>query len=149
MTIEKRQEEIDKIINLQKRFDEQIEMLNSHEINKINYDNKNYEKLDAHHIVEYLNQLLLEKRLSKNNLKNFHVDLTSIEKELKTQEKQIEKVQKHIKAKILEGIKNETHLTALQAIKTIKAELESIGEKYDVSKLSSAVDTVISLKNSK
>ncbi len=149
MTIEKRQEEIDKIINLQKRFDEQIEMLNSHAINKISYDNKNYKKLDAHHIVEYLNQLLLEKRLSKNNLKNFHVDLTSIEKELKTQEKQIEKVQKHIKSKILEGIKNETHLTALQAIKTIKAELESIGEKYDVSKLSSAVDTVISLKNSK
>ena len=147
MTIDKHQEQIDKIKKLQNIFDGEIDMLNSHKIKKINHDNKNYKKLDVHHIAEYLNQLLLEKRLTKNNLQNLHVDLTSIEKELKTQENQIEQVQKHIKAKILEGIKIETHLTALQAIKIIRVELESIGEKYDVSKLSSAVDTVIAAQN--
>ena len=147
MTIDNRQAQIDKIKKLQNIFDGEIDMLNSHKIKKINHDNKNYKKLDVHHIAEYLNQLLLEKRLTKNNLQNLHVDLTSIEKELKTQETQIEQVQKHIKVKILEGIKNETNLTALQAIKIIRVELESIGDKYDVSKLSSAVDTVIASKN--
>jgi hypothetical protein len=149
MTIDKRQAEIDKIKKLQNKFDHEIEMLNSHKIKKLNNDNKNSIIPDAHTVSEYLNQLLLEKRLTQNNLQNLHGDLSSINNELKMQEKQIEQVQKHIKAKILEGIKNETHLTTLQAIKMIRVELESISQQYDVSKLTSAVDTVISSKNSK
>ena len=149
MTIDKRQAEIDKIKKLQNKFDHEIEMLNSHKIKKLNNDNKNSIIPDAHTVSEYLNQLLLEKRLTKNNLQNLHGDFSLIEKELKIQEKQIEQVQKHIKAKILEGIKNGTDLTTLQAIKIIRVELESISRQYDVSKLSSAVDTVISYKNSK
>jgi len=147
MTIDKRQAYIDKIKKLQNKFDDQIEILNSHKIKKLNSDNKNSIKPDAQTVAEYLNQLLLEKRLTKNNLQNLHGDFSSIEKELKIQEKQIGQVQKHIKAKILQGIKNGTDLTTLQAIKIIKVELESISRQYDVSKLSSAVDTVISYKN--
>ncbi len=124
-------------------------MLNSHKIKKLNSDNKNSIMPDAQTVAEYLNQLLLEKRLTQNNLQNLHGDFLSIDNELKMQEKQIEQVQKHIKAKILEGIKNETRLTTLQAIKTIRVELESISQQYDVSKLTGAVDTVISSKNSK
>ncbi len=149
MTIDKRQAEIDKIKKLQNKFDHEIEMLNSHKIKKLNSDNKNSIIPDAHTVSEYLNQLLLEKRLTQNNLQNLHEDFLSIDNELTIQEKQIEQVQKHIKAKILEGIKNETRLTTLQAIKIIRVELESISQQYDVSQLSSAVDTVISSKNSK
>ena len=134
--------------NAKNKFDNEIELLNSHKIKKLN-DTKNSIKPDAHTVTEYLNQLLLEKRLTQNNLQNLHGDLSLMDKELKIQENQIEQDQKHIKSKILEGIKNETHLTTLQAIKIIREELESISQQYDIGKLTSAVDTVISTKNSK
>ncbi len=149
MTIDKRQAEIDKIKKLQNKFDNEIEMLNSHKIKKLNNDNKNSIIPDAHTVSEYLNQLLLEKRLTQNNLQNLHGDLSSINNELKIQEKQIEQVQKHIKSKIIQGIKNETHLTSLQAIKIIREELESISQQYDVGKISGALETVIESKSSK
>ena len=111
-------------------------MLNSHKIKKLNHDKKNSIKPDAQTVTEYLNQLLLEKRLTQNNLQNLRGDLSLMEKEVKIQEKQIEQVQKHIKSKIIQGIKNETQLTALQAIKIIREELESISQQYDVGKIS-------------
>lgn len=149
MTIDKRQTQINKIKKLQNKFDDEIEMLNSHKIKKLDDDKKNSIKPDPQTVAEYLNQLLLDKRLTQNNLKNLKGDLTLLEKELQIQENQIEQVQKHIKSKIIHGIKNETHLNTIQAIKIIREELESISQQYDVSKLSGAVDAVISSKNSK
>ncbi len=148
MTIDKRQAQIDKIKKLQNKFDNEIEMLNSHKIKKLNHD-KNSIKPDAQTVTEYLNQLLLEKRLTQNNLQNLHGDLSLMEKEVKIQEKQIEQVQKHIKSKIIQGIKNETQLTTLQAIKIIREELESISQQYDVGKISGALESVIASKSSK
>ncbi len=147
MTIDKRQAQIDKIKKLQNKFDDEIELLNSHKIKKLS--DKNSIEPDPQTVTEYLNQLLLEKRITQNNLQNLHGDLSLMEKELKIQENQIEEVQKHIKSKILYGIKNETHLTTLQAIKIIREEIESISQQYDVSKISGALETVIPSKNSK
>ncbi len=149
MTIDKRQAQIDKIKKLQNKFDDEIELLNSHKIKKLSHDKKNSIKPDTQTVTEYLNQLLLEKRLTQNNLQNLHGDLSLMEKEVKIQEKQIEQVQKHIKSKIIQGIKNETHHTTLQAIKIIREELESISQQYDVGKISGALESVIASKSSK
>jgi len=91
-----------------------------------------------------LNQLLLEKRITQSNLQNLQKDIGSIEKELKLQETQIEGVRATIKAKIIQG--NAEEITTIAAIKIIREELSSIATKYDVSRLSMAVDKVISSK---
>lgn len=67
-----------------------------------------------------------------------------MEKEAKLQEKQIEGVRTHLKAKIIQG--NTKEITTIDAIKIIREELSSIATKYDVSKLSMAVDKVVSSK---
>jgi len=144
MTIDKRQNQINKIKTLQGKFDKEVELLKSNKLEKIKDTQSSFAALDIQTVGDYLNQLLLEKRIAQSNLQNLQKDLFSMEKELKLQEKQIGGVREHLKAKIIHG--NAKELTAIDAIKIIQEELSSIATKYDVSKLSMAVDKVISSK---
>jgi len=148
MTIDKRQKQVDKIKNLQEKFDKDVELLDSHKIEKINTKKLAYIKKDAHTVKDYLNQLLLEKRITHQNLKNLSYDLYSMETELKLHEKQIEEVRENLVAKIINSKEKDKPINITEAISVIREELSSIGQKYDVNKLSSALDFVIS-SNSK
>jgi len=144
MTIDKRQNQINKIKTLQGKFDKEIELLKSNKLEKIKETQSSLAAPDIHTVGDYLNQILLEKRITQSNLQNLQKDLGSMEKELKLQETQIEGVRAKIKAKIIQG--NNKEITTIDAIKIIRDELSSIATKYDVSKLSMAVDKVVSSK---
>ena len=144
MAIDKRQNQINKIKKLQGKFDQEVELLKSTKLEKIKDTQSFLAGLDVHTVGDYLNQLLLEKRIRQTNLHNLKKDLVSMEKELKLQEKQIEGVRTHLKGKIIQGKSKE--ITTVDAIKIIREELSSIATKYDVSKLSMAVDKVVSSK---
>ena len=144
MTIDKRQTQINKIKKLQNKFDNEVALLNKNKIEKINPTSSSLASQDPNAVKDYLNQLLLEKRVTQSNLQNLQKDLSSMEKELKLQEKQIEDVREHLKAKILSIKDNNKPLDMNEAVKIIRQELDEIGKKYDVSKLSGAFDRVIS-----
>ena len=144
MTIDKRQNQINKIKTLQGKFDKEIELLKSNKLEKIKDTQSSLAVPDIQTVGDYLNQILLEKRMTQSNLQNLQKDLISMEKEVKLQEKQIEGVRTHLKAKIIQG--NAKEITTIDAIKIIREELSSIATKYDVSKLSMAVDKVVSSK---
>jgi hypothetical protein len=144
MTIDKHQTQVDKIKNIQDKFDKEVALLDSHKIKKINSDKLPHVEKDVNTVKDYLNQLLLEKRITHSNLKNLSNDLHSMETELKLHEKQIEKVRECLVAKIINTKKQDKPIDIAEAISIIREELSSIGEKYDVSKLSSAFDCVIS-----
>lgn len=144
MTIDKRQNHINKIKTLQGKFDKEIELLKSNKLEKIKDTQSSLAAPDIQTVGDYLNQILLEKRITQSNLQNLQKDLISMEKEVKLQEKQIEGVRTHLKAKIIQG--NTKEITTMDAIKIIREELSSIATKYDVSKLSMAVDKVVSSK---
>ena len=148
MTIDKRQKQVDKIKNFQEKFDKDVELLDLHKIEKINTKKLPHIKKDAHTVKDYLNQLLLEKRITHQNLKNLSYDLYSMETELKLHEKQIEEVRENLVAKIINSRDQDKPINITAAISVIREELSSIGQKYDVNKLSSALDFVIS-SNSK
>ena len=144
MTIDKKQTQINQIKKLQEKFDDEIELLKSHKLKKITLNKKTIKNLHPRAITEYLNQLLLEKRITQTNLKKLRKELVTLEGELKFQEKQIEQVQKHVKAKILQKIETGTQINITEAIKIIRDEISSISQQYDVTKLSGAVEKVLS-----
>ena len=144
MAIDKRQNQINKIKKLQGKFDQEVELLKSTKLEKIQDTQSSLAGIDVQTVGDYLNQLLLEKRIRQSNLQNLKKDVVSMEKELKLQEKQIEGVRTHLKGKIIQEKSKE--ITTVDAIKIIREELSSIATKYDVSKLSMAVDKVVSSK---
>lgn len=146
MTIDKRQTEIDKIKNLQKKFDNEVSMLSSHKLEKLHLDKGALANLDINSIHDYLNQLLLEKRLTKSNLENLKGDLSSMANELRHQEEEIEEVREHIKARSIQDQNTKKPIDVNEAIVTIQRELTEISQKYDVSKLSEAFDSLMASK---
>jgi hypothetical protein len=144
MTIDKHQTQVDKIKNLQDKFDKEVALLDSHKIEKINSKKLPHVEKDVHTVKDYLNQLLLEKRITHSNLKNLRDDLHTMATELKLHEKQIEQVRENLVAKIINSKEKDNPINIAEAISIIREELTSIGQKYDVSKLSSALDFIIS-----
>ena len=145
MTIDKRQTEIDKIKILQNKFDNEVHLLSSQKIEKLNFSAEGLDNPDVGTITEYLNQLLLDKRMAQSKFKSLKTDLDGMEKDLKSQEGEIEQVRSHLKAKIIQS-SNDPTLDVNSAIKIIRHELSEISEKYDVSKISEAMNLVLSSK---
>ena len=145
MTIDKRQTEIDKIKTLQNKFDNEVQMLSSQKIEKLDLSTEGLAGPDVDTITEYLNQLLLDKRIAQNKFKSLKTDLDGMEKDLKSQEEEIEQVRSHLKAKIIQSSGSPV-LDVESAIKVIRQELTAISEKYDVSKISEAMNLVLSSK---
>lgn len=145
MTIDKRQTEIDKIKTLQNKFDNEVHLLSSQKIEKLSFSLDEVASPDVGTITEYLNQLLLDKRMAQSKFKSLKTDLDGMEKDLKSQESEIEGVRSHLKAKIIQR-SNDPALDVESAIQIIRRELSEIGEKYDVSKISEAMNLVLSSK---
>jgi len=129
---------------LQEKFEEEISMLQSHKLQKIDIDYSSIENFDDRTISDFLNQLLLENRITKSKLKNLKNQAVSVEDKFQLQEKQIQNVRKHLKAKQLAEEKYHDKLNELKAIQTIRNELSSLGEDHNITKLSKAIDKFIS-----
>ena len=140
MKIEKHQQQINHIKKLHDKFDREIQLLQSQNLEKINLDKHKEARLNVKAITKTLDQLLLGKRLTKTKLRDLESQLAISEKELELQEKQIEDVRENLKKTFQEGknmIKKENEINTLNII---KEELQNLGKDNDVSKLSKAID---------
>jgi len=127
--IEKQRHEIDKIKQIQERFDHEIDLLQSNRSKIDSINKKLLPKHDVKTISESLQQLLLEKGITKSKLDTLKGEITSVEDDLQHQEKQIENVSDQLKSKnlILEKEQNKQQM---------QEELKSLMKKYGVKNVS-------------
>jgi len=127
--IDKQRQEIEKIKKIQEKFDHEIDLLQS---NRSKIESINKKLLPSHNvktITESLHQLLLEKGITKSKLDTLKGEITSVEDDLKQQEKQIEDVNEQLKHKnlILEKEQNKQQM---------QEELNSLIKKFGVKDVS-------------
>jgi len=127
--IEKQRQEIDKIKQIQERFDHEIDLLQSNRSKIDSINKKLLPKHDVKTISESLQQLLLEKGITKSKLDTLKGEITSVEDDLEHQEKQIGNVSDQLKSKnlILEKEQNKQQM---------QEELKSLMKKYGVKNVS-------------
>jgi len=126
--IDKQREEIEKIKQIQERFDHEIDLLQSNRSKIESINKKLLPSHDVKTITESLHQLLLEKGITKSKLDTLKGEITSVEDDLQVQEKQIEGVSDQLKHKNL-ILENENN-------KQMKEELNSLMKKFGVKDVS-------------
>ena len=144
MKIEQHNEEIKNIKELHDKFDKEVEMLQSQELEKIIPDKKTLVTMDIPTITSMLNQLLLGKRNSKSKLKKLEDNCSIVERELEYQELQIEDVRELIKEFQYQENRSSLKANEINALKTIKIELLHLSKDRNVDKLSNAIDVLSS-----
>jgi len=149
MKIDKHQEQINHIQELHKRFDQEIAMLQSQKLEKINLDKNSLNTMDIKSVTTILDQLLLGKRNTKSKLRKLEYECTLAEKELEQQEFQIEEVRRNLKETPYHGTNVFDIVNNTTALKIIKEEIHRLGREHDIKKLSDAIDVLVSSLGSK
>ncbi len=144
MKIDKHQQQITHIKELHEKFDREIQLLQSENLEKIILDEKKPSGFDVKTITATLDQLLLGKRNTKTKLRSLESELAIAEKELELQERQIEDVRDNLKKTQYEGRNTFEKTNEIATLKIIKAELQNLSKDNDVSKLSDAIDVLAS-----
>ncbi len=129
--IDKQRDEIEKIKQIQERFDHEIDLLQSNSSKIENINKKLSPSHDLKTITESLHQLLLEKGITKSKLDSLKGEITSVEDDLQVQEKQIEDVSEQLKHKNL-NLEKENN-------KQMQEELNSLMKKFGVKNISELV----------
>ena len=124
-------------------------MLQSQELEKIIPDKNTLVTMDIPTITSMLNQLLLGKRNSKSKLKELEDNCSLVEKELEYQELQIEDVRELIKEFQYQENISFHKANEINALKTIKNELDHLSKDRNVDKLSNAIDVLASSRVTK
>ncbi len=140
--IDNQKKEIDKIKKIKEKFDQEIELLQSHNPSLLKLDVDSLENFDIKTVSKYLQQLLQEKGFTKKKLNNLKGVIESVEDELQNQEIQIQGLDQELESKQLEE-----RVDGKDTI-TIKTELHSLLEKYGINNLSNVFDMVKSAKSS-
>ena len=144
MKIEKHQQQINHIKELHDKFDREIQMLQTQNLEKIDLDKNSKAQLNVKAITKTLDQLLLGKRLTKTKLRALESQLGIAEKELEQQERQIEDVRENLNKTHHERSNIFEKENEINTLSIIKKELQNLGRGNDVSKLSAAIDDLAS-----
>jgi len=126
--IEKQKEEIEKIKQIQERFDHEIDLLQSNRSKIDSVHKKLSPNQDVKTVTETMHQLLLEKGITKSKLDTLKNEITSVEDELENQEEQIEDVS--------EQLKNKNLILEKENKQQIKKELDLLMKKFGVKDVS-------------
>ncbi len=140
--IDNQKKEIDKIKKIKETFDQEIELLQSHNPNLLKLDADSLDNFDNKVVSKYLHQLLQQKILTKKKLNNLKNVIENVEDELQNQESQIKGLNQELESKQLEERANEKNSVI------IKTELNSLVEKFGIDNLSNVFDMVKSEKSS-
>jgi len=140
--IDNQKKEIDKIKKIKEKFDQEIELLQSHNPSLPKLDVDSLENFDIKSVSKYLQQLLQEKGFTKKKLNNLKSVIENVEGELQNQENQIQGLNQELESKQLEEQVNGKDTL------TIKKELNLLLEKYGINNLSNVFDMVKSAKSS-
>jgi len=144
MKIEKHQQQINHIKELHDKFDRDIQLLQTQNVEKINLDKNKITQINLKTITKTLDQLLLGKRMTKTKLRTLESQLAIAEKELEQQEKQIEDVRDNLNKTHLEKRNIFEKENEINTLNIIKKELHNLRKDNDVSKLSDAIDILAS-----
>jgi len=123
--IEKQKQEIEKIKKIQEKFDHEIDLLQSNRSKIESINKKLLPNQDVKTITESMQELLLEKGITKSKLDTLKTEITSVEDELQQQETQIEDVSEQLKQKNL-------ILDKEQKKQQIQKELTTLMKKFGV-----------------
>ena len=140
--IDNQKKEIDKIKKIKEKFDQEIELLQSHNPNLLKLDVDSLDNFDNKVVSKYLQQLLQEKVHTKKKLNNLKNVIENVEDELQNQESQIKGLDQELESKQLEEQANRKDSVI------IKTELNSLVEKFGIDDLSNIFDMVKSEKSS-
>ena len=139
--INNQNKEINKIKKIKEKFDQEVQLLQNHNPNLLKIDTDSLDRMNIEIVTNYLQELLVEKGLTKKKLDELKSDIENVEDELIKQEEQIEGLNEELEIKKIHG-PNEKN-TEIE----IKNELSSLVEKYGIENLSNVLKGVKSSKN--
>ena len=138
--INNQNKEINKIKKIKEKFDQEVQLLQNHNPNLLNIDTDSLDSMNIEIVTNYLQELLVEKGLTKKKLDELKSDIENVEDDLIKQEEQIEGLNEELEIKKIPG-PNEKN-TEIE----IKNELSSLVEKYGIENLSNVLKEVKSTK---
>lgn len=138
--INNQNKEINKIKKIKEKFDQEVQLLQNHNPNLLNIDTESLDSMNIEIVTNYLQELLVEKGLTKKRLDELKSDIENVEDDLIKQEKQIEGLNEELEIKKIPGPNGKN--TEIE----IKNELSSLVEKYGIENLSNVLQEVKSTK---
>jgi len=132
--------EINKIKKIKEKFDQEVQLLQNHNPNLLNIDTDSLDSMNIEIVTNYLQELLVEKGLTKKKLDELKSDIENVEDELIKQEEQIEGLNEELEIKKIPGPNGKN--TKIE----IKNELNSLLAKYGIENLSNVLKEVKSSK---
>ena len=139
--INNQNKEINKIKKIKEKFDQEVQLLQNHNPNLLNIDTESLDRMNIEIVTNYLQELLVEKGLTKKRLDELKSDIDNVEDDLIKQEEQIEGLNEELEIKKIHGPNGKN--TEIE----IKNELSSLVEKYGIENLSNMLEGVKSSKN--
>ena len=139
--INNQNKEINKIKKIKEKFDQEVQLLQNHNPNLLKIDTDSLDRMNIEIVTNYLQELLVEKGLTKKRLDELKSDIENVEDDLIKQEEQIEGLNEELEIKKIPGPNGKN--TEIK----IKNELSSLVEKYGIENLSNVLKGVKSSKN--
>ena len=138
--INNQNKEINKIKKIKEKFDQEVQLLQNHNPNLLNIDTDSLDGMNIETVTNYLQELLVEKGLTKNKLDDLKSDIENVENELTKQEVQIQDLNDELEIKKVDEHDGENPEISM------KNELSLLLEKYGVENLSNVLNEVKSSK---
>lgn len=139
--INNQNKEINKIKKIKEKFDQEVQLLQNHNPNLLKIDTDSLDRMNIEIVTNYLQELLVEKGLTKKRLDELKSDIENVEDDLIKQEEQIEGLNEELEIKKIHEPNGKN--TEIE----IKNELSSLVEKYGIENLSNVLKGVKSSKN--
>lgn len=139
--INNQNKEINKIKKIKEKFDQEVQLLQNHNPNLLKIDTDSLDRMNIELVTNYLQELLVEKGLTKKRLDQLKSDIENVEDDLIKQEEQIEGLNEELEIKKIHEPNGKN--TEIE----IKNELSSLVEKYGIENLSNGLKGVKSSKN--
>lgn len=138
--INNQNKEINKIKKIKEKFDQEVQLLQNHNPNLLNIDVDSLDSMNIEIVTNYLQELLVEKGLTKKKLDELKSDIENVEDELIKQEEQIEGLNEELEVKKIHVPNGKNTEIG------IKNDLSSLVEKYGIENLSNVLKEVKSTK---
>lgn len=139
--INNQNKEINKIKKIKEKFDQEVQLLQNHNPNLLKIDTDSLDRMNIELVTNYLQELLVEKGLTKKRLDQLKSDIENVEDDLIKQEEQIEGLNEELEIKKIHEPNGKN--TEIE----IKNELSSLVEKYGIENLSNVLKGAKSSKN--
>jgi len=139
--INNQNKEINKIKKIKEKFDQEVLLLQNHNPNLLKIDTDSLDRMNIELVTNYLQELLVEKSLTKKRLDQLKSDIENVEDDLIKQEEQIEGLNEELEIKKIHEPNGKN--TEIE----IKNELSSLVEKYGIENLSNVLKGAKSSKN--